>query len=120
MIEQTIIISLAITLIYVSFWEGMWLGWFRLAVLEPYTPTFFRKPLFDCIICMASIWGTLIYFGYFHRFRFDFTWDNYLMTILCVGGLNTLIAGVIALAHDCEEDRNYVKKRKKPVMNKPK
>jgi len=49
------------------------------------------KPLFNCVVCMASIWGAI--FVLFSR-QADFgvvSWD-FVVHVVCVAGLNFLIA----------------------------
>ncbi len=46
--------------IHVLFWDGMVLSWAKkyLSAL----PVFLRKPLYECAVCMSSLWGVLFYF----------------------------------------------------------
>lgn len=49
-------VSLAITALYICIHrEGMILHWL-LPVLDKHCPAPLQKPLYDCIICMSSIW----------------------------------------------------------------
>lgn len=82
MLIQAIILSLIITAIYILFQEGMLLGWFRIGVenkvdesciwlakkFKKENPVltgkkwskYIQKPLWGCLICMASIWTVVL------------------------------------------------------------
>jgi hypothetical protein len=56
----------------------------------PALPRFIYKPLFGCLPCMASIWGST---GYVMLNGFnDFV--NYIFTIVCVACLNLIIKNI--------------------------
>lgn len=42
-----------------------------------YLPEWIRKPLSSCPICMASPFGTIIWFSFIHLTRHPFIWSNY-------------------------------------------
>lgn len=67
------------------------------------TLLFLRKPLFDCLICMTSIWGTVLYF-LFHREL------NYLEFLFTVGGISTIIYGIVGNAND-RNGESFVKEK---------
>lgn len=95
-----LIASLIITCIHVLFWDGMLLGNIR-ANMDEYLPYFWRKPVYDCIICMASFWGITIYslawaFGY----RTEYQLELFLPFLLTVCGINTLISGIMYWASE--------------------
>jgi hypothetical protein len=48
----------------------------------PTVPRFFYKPLFGCLPCMASIWGTIGYFGLGNSFNWEF--PIVIVTVACV------------------------------------
>ena len=56
--------SMAITAIHVAIvWDGMILHF----IDTPRTralPTWLKKPLYDCMICMASVYTTLFWFAF--------------------------------------------------------
>ena len=58
-LEPIIINSLMIAGIHVLLWPGMIFAWMRKYL--KHLPLFIRKPLFECMICMASIWGTAFF-----------------------------------------------------------
>jgi hypothetical protein len=91
MIQQIAITSLFITGVHILFWEGGILGWLGI-IWETFLPEWVCNPVFNCLKCMASVWGTLAWFGYWHGgFNFSFP-----VFILAVAGLNTIIDGVIS------------------------
>jgi len=67
MIEQIIIISLIITAIHVSMFDGMIFGAFRQRLDALFDKPFMRKvswlkkPLYDCNVCMGGIWTLALY-----------------------------------------------------------
>lgn len=88
--------SLITTSIHAICWDGMVLGVLR-AKADSFISPFWRKPLYDCIICMASFWGTI-------EFLFmELDWKLYFPFILAQCGLNVLISGIIYLAHERQE-----------------
>lgn len=91
-ILEVIKCSLIITAIYACFWDGMIFGNIR-AWMDERIPYMLRKPIYDCIICMSSLWGTSYYI-----IQFDFNLKNYIEFILQVAGLNVLILGIVYLA----------------------
>lgn len=92
MIERVIILSLIITAIHVSTWEGMifnrpaeWLGEF----FDKFGISILRKPLFECLICMGGVWTLVL-----DTLLFGLSWVV-LIDMLAVIGLNTLISAAI-------------------------
>ena len=92
MLTRIIILSLIITAVHVTTWEGMifhrpaeWLG----SVLDKFHATFLRKPLFECLICMGGVWTLVL-----DPLLFGWSWWV-LVDMLGVLGLNTLITAVI-------------------------
>lgn len=86
----SVITSVQITFIHVLFWDGMILRFFR----ENRLPRFIQKPLYDCLICMTSIWGFVFWLA---------EWNasvNLIFMWLTVGGINVLISGVVGRAED--------------------
>jgi hypothetical protein len=57
---------------------------------SPEIPRFFYKPLFGCVTCMASIWGSI---GYLILNGFDDI-VKYIFTIVCVACLNVIIKNI--------------------------
>ena len=92
MLTRIVILSLIITAIHVSTWEGMilhrpaeWLG----DVLDRIHTSVLRKPLFECLICMGGVWTLVL-----DTLLFGWSWWV-LVDMLAVIGMNTLISAVI-------------------------
>lgn len=92
MIEDIIRCSLMIAGINATTWPTMIFerqaDW--LIVRLPY---WICKPLFECIICMASIWGTIFFLSEISNFDII----SYIKFIFAVAGLNTIINGIQSL-----------------------
>ena len=92
MLTRVIILSLIITAVHVTTWEGMifnrpaeWLG----EVFDKFGISILRKPIFDCLICMGGVWTLVLD-------PLLFGWDWWvLIDMLAVIGLNTLISAAI-------------------------
>ena len=94
-------ISLIITAIHVSMWEGMIFGWFR-ELLSKWIERIFggfgywvRKPLFECLICMGGIFTFVLY-----PILYGFDLVEIIKTTLPVIGINTLISGLISRLYE--------------------
>ena len=93
MLTRIIILSLIITAVHVTTWEGMifhrpaeWIGeW-----LDRWHMSVLRKPLWECNICMGGIWTLVL-----DPVLFGWSWWV-LVDMLCVIGLNTLIASALS------------------------
>ena len=86
MIEQAVILSLQITAIYIVFQQGMLLGWVRIVtanlldnLLDIRISRYIQKPLWDCLMCMSSIWTIAL----------TRSFDIKLILVVC--GINCLI-----------------------------
>src|SRR5688572_2616518 len=53
---------------------------------------FYSKPLFDCPVCMSSLWGLIGFFAIRYFFNVDLPWRQLLPFIFCLCGLNTLLS----------------------------
>jgi len=107
-LAEAFLVSLKISFVYVSFKRGMIFHFVYLAFewFWAQLPSndwlisltcYLRKPLYGCIICMASIWGIL-----FSLYRFELSL-NYLLFLFTVGGLNYLISTFLSLASKEDE-----------------
>jgi len=56
---------------------------------------FYAKPLFDCPICMSSIWGIIGFFAIRFFFNVDLPLKQLIPFVLCLGGLNTIISKLV-------------------------
>lgn len=96
------ITSLQIVFIHILFWDGMILEFMR----ENKLPTFFQKPLYDCVICMTSVYGFLFWL---------LEWNmsvNLFQFWFVVGGINVLLSGIIGRAEDVNGEMFVLDKRK--------
>ena len=93
MLTRIIILSLIITAVHVTTWEGMIFHRPALLLgdlLDRLHLTVLRKPLFECLICMGGIYTIVLdplVFGLF-------SW-HIIADMLCVIGMNTIISAVI-------------------------
>jgi hypothetical protein len=87
MLQQVIFNSLIILGIHALFWPGMILVKFR-KYLER-MPRFCKKPLFDCLICMSSVWG-VTFFLCFNKL----SW-HLIPHVLAVCGLNVILDSAV-------------------------
>lgn len=85
-LSEIITTSFAIAAIhYMIAWEGMVL--FPLKKYLERLPVIIRKPLYECLFCMSSIWGiTILYF--IHKLPIDLHFIYYLFAI---AGVNFII-----------------------------
>ena len=98
MIELTLIISLVVLFIHATTWEGMINEWVVRACWD--FPSWIRKPLFDCPICMAPWWGSLIIllFGVFtDNWLHPFIW---VLQLFAAGGINAVLINTITPSDD--------------------
>jgi len=93
MLEAVAITSLKILFVWGAMQEGNILFILRRAMdwmIEPLPPRVFlivRKPLYDCLFCMASVWGTILSW---HVTNDHLSW-LYVQFLFAVAGLNYLI-----------------------------
>jgi hypothetical protein len=88
MLSHIIIASLACILIHASTREGMLLdgvAWKLRRLLGPVA-----KPLFECLTCMCSVWGTIYWWATFGYLDIKWLW-----LVLGVGGINFIVDMVI-------------------------
>lgn len=93
MILSTVIItSLAIAALhYMIIWEGMFL--FPLKKHLQHLPLLIRKPLFECLFCMGSIWGAI---SLFFVFKLQFN-EYFILCLFAIAGMNLLIELFVTL-----------------------
>lgn len=84
-----------IIFIWIMLKPGMILGWIR-PTLEKIPYKFIRKPLFECNICMTSIWGTLAWFTVWNMPLAN----DLILYLLITGGIVTVISYFIG---ECEQ-----------------
>lgn len=93
MLTRIVILSLIITAIHVCTWDGMIfnrpaerLG----SLLDRFSVSILRKPLFECLICMGGIYTLVL-----DSLLFGLSWWV-LVDMLAVIGLNTIISAEIS------------------------
>lgn len=91
-IETILITSLAIAALhYMIVWEGMIL--YPLKKYLQRLPRLIRKPLFECLFCMSSIWGTA---SLFFVFKLQFN-EYFIFNLFAIAGMNLLIELFVTL-----------------------
>lgn len=95
------LISLKIIFMYGAMQEGEVLFWFR-QLLEKFVAMFpvnvqfyLRKPLFDCLFCMSSVWGVTFVF---------LPMPLFIDIILSVAGLNYLWSALVGFLHAAKDE----------------
>ena len=85
-IGTILITSLAIAALhYMIVWEGMIL--YPLKKHLQKLPLLIRKPLFECLFCMSSIWGTA---SLFFIFKLQLN-EYFIFYLFAIAGMNLLI-----------------------------
>lgn len=95
MLESAIITSLKILFVYAAMRQGMILFPVRRVIdwiIEPLPPKLYlwiRKPLYDCLFCMSSVWGFIFSYNVaaFHWY--------YLHYLLVIAGINYIIQSLL-------------------------
>lgn len=86
LIERAVVVSLLIVATHISMEDGMILNRFRafLARLIPEC-SIWSKPLYNCVGCMASIWGVVYYAltALLPYFEFNFV-EMSIVCIMCI------------------------------------
>lgn len=79
-------VSLATLALYICIhWPGMVLN-FTKPLLQLYVPPLLKKPVYDCLICMSSVYTTLAWLLTYGTLHWQLLW-----AILIVAGINTLL-----------------------------
>lgn len=98
MLETVVFGALCVLGLYAAMGEGMILQWLR-DLFERVTDNrvlrYIRPALYECPICMASIWGTVVWviIGLDHpeKVMFDAAWALY---VFAVAGFNYVIVNI--------------------------
>jgi len=102
-LERTILTSLAICFLYEAYKPGMIFFPIRrlmekaLSFLPEKVNLYIRNPLFDCVVCMSSVYGILFTVNII---TLSF---QYLLFLFQIGGLNFLLSLFIRFFHDTAE-----------------
>lgn len=95
MIEQIIIISLIITAVHISMFDGMIFGAFRRKLDALFDKpalqriSWLKKPMYDCIVCMGGVWTLIVY-----PILYGMHW-HIIPVALGVIGLNVVISAIL-------------------------
>jgi len=54
------------------------------------------KPIFDCPVCMSSVWGAIGFFYMQHEFATYMPPDRVFLFMICLCGLNTIITKLVS------------------------
>lgn len=99
MIETIAIGSLCVMGLYAAMGEGMILEWLKNAfewVTNNSVLRHIRPALYECPICMASIWGTAVWVLFWSGHTFEETFSiSWLLYVFAVAGLNYIVVNVI-------------------------
>jgi hypothetical protein len=101
MLEAAAICSLKILFVWAAMQPGMilfplrWVLEGMISFLPVRVMLWVRKPLFDCLFCMSSVWGFLFSID---QASLSF---GYLVFLFTVGGINYLVeTGIVALTKE--------------------
>jgi hypothetical protein len=61
-------------------------------IITAYVGEKWVKPLFDCPICMSSVWGVIGFFSIRYFFNVDLPMRQIVPFVFCLCGLNTIIS----------------------------
>ena len=79
LLESLLLNAMVITGVKLATEEGM--------ILHPLTkiplPVWLRKPLYECVTCMASIWSVPV-FAWFYGFGTLYVWPFYVLALAAV------------------------------------
>ena len=95
LLQLAILTSLKILFVHAAMKEGMILFWLRRiidSVLQPLPvllQLWIRKPLYECLFCMSSVWGML-----FTIDLWSLTWE-YLQFLMAVAGVDYIIQWLV-------------------------
>lgn len=99
-----VITSFKIVFVWAAMQEGMVLFWLRRVIdiitylLPAWVYLRIRKPLYDCLTCMAGVWGMIFTAEYF-----EWSWQ-YLQLLFLIGGINYLLDCLIKSVFNDESE----------------
>lgn len=94
MLEASFTISLVVMFIHACTWEGMILSFVPELLWN--APGWLKKILFDCPICMAPWWGSLILL-FIGVFTGEFPhWIEWVLELMIAGGMNVVFSSIIS------------------------
>jgi len=83
MLPKIFITALIVMAVYASMAEGMIFGKVRIWFAS--LREFYKKPLYDCFICMVPWWGSAAYWIIWHK-----SWQEWFVVIGGAMGLNAV------------------------------
>jgi hypothetical protein len=92
MLQQAFIIAFIVYFIKATTWKGM--IFYRPKEKLKGLPSFIRKPVYECPICMTPWWGVVVYLaGYFSGLEEfgQLSFARVFFTVLVSSGINTVI-----------------------------
>lgn len=90
-LESIIIIALFTLFLHCTTWEGMINHWIHKVAFN--WPAWIKKPLFDCPICMAPWYGSLLILAGLINVS---TAGHAILILFAAGGLNTVLIYLIS------------------------
>lgn len=94
MIETAFLIAFVVLFIHAAFWDGMIFG--KLAEKMHHWPSYLKKPMFDCPICMSFWHGLLILLiGRYTNTLPHYHWLQCIGMVFAAGGINTVLIYII-------------------------
>lgn len=89
--------SLCVLTLHTLFNDGeSILGWFPYLIEKTFLNKL-RKPLYDCLVCMSSIWGSLFFYILSVLFCFDISIWNTLIAVFVIAGFGIIYSIIITL-----------------------
>ena len=92
MLEQAFIIAFIVYFIKATTWRGM--IFYRTKEKLQWLPSYLKKPIFECPICMTPWWGIIVYltahYSGLEEFK-ELTFARLFFTVLISSGINTVI-----------------------------
>lgn len=102
MIETAFIIALTVLFLHATTWEGMINEW--VAQVFHNAPSWVKKPVYDCPICMAPWWGFFIYVLLFIFGEIQYLQPiNLVVMLFMAGGINSVLIYIISYAKDAAQ-----------------
>lgn len=101
MIETALIIAFVVLFLHATTWEGMV---FQIVAEKLHTlPEWMKKPLYDCPICMAPWWGSVILLLMCLHSGDWLDPLSWLLLVFAAGGINTVLIHIIEKARHGQE-----------------
>jgi len=88
-------VSLACLTIHVAIAHNGMIFNFLAPILETSLPEWFRKPLYECMVCMCSFWTVFFWVAYVKPVSCEL-----IFAVLIVGGINKLICAFLERSTD--------------------